>query len=127
MNNECYTCHVCDEIASSIHHIIKRSKVPALIKCPHNQVKLCTAHHYSLHHGSGQELEERLRREFLNYLQISFLKDYIEYKDIKEVLNISDKPLRGILKIVKQKNGEYERRSLIFELMGGYLLNSEEI
>ena len=123
-----YECRGCGAIGpTSCHHIIRRSKVKGLTKCEKNQVRLCNNCHYSLHHGSGQELEERLRREFLNYLQISFLKDYIEYKDIKEVLNISDKPLRGILKIVKQKNGEYERRSLIFELMGGYLLNSEEI
>lgn len=127
MNNEYYTCHVCDEIASSIHHIIKRSKVPALIKCPHNQVKLCAAHHYSLHHGSGQKLEERLRLEFLNYLQISFLKDYIDYKEIKEVLEIGDKPLMRLLKIVVIKNGKYERESLIRTLLGGYLLPGEEI
>lgn len=120
-------CFICGCMASSLHHIIKRSKLKGLTNCKHNMVPLCEYHHYQLHHGSGQELEERLRREFLNYLQISFLKDYIEYKDIKEVLNISDKPLIGILKIVKQKNGKYERRSLIFELMGGYLLDGEEI
>lgn len=123
-----YECHYCYRIGpTSEHHIIYRSEVKALEHCKHNTCRLCCGCHYKIHHSQGQNIRGKLRLEFLNYLQISFLKDYIEYKDIKEVLNISDKPLRGILKIVKQKNGEYERRSLIFELMGGYLLNSEEI
>lgn len=123
-----YECYGCGAIGpTSCHHIIRRSKVKGLTKCEKNQVRLCNNCHYSLHHGSGHKLEERLRREFLNYLQINFLNDYIEYRDIKKTLNISDKPLRGMLKTVVIKDGEYERASLIRTLLGGYLLPEEEI
>lgn len=122
-------CHVCGSNQVELHHIIKRSKVPALRDCKKNFIYLCPEHHRGtrgVHGKNGQTLERELRLKFQNKLEMLFDSRYLIYTEIKCVLEINDKSLKGLLKCVKQEHGFYERESLLIACMGGKLEVADE-
>ena len=105
-------CCICGGIASEVHHVIFRSKNPALIKSPINLKNLCHDCHYKIHfsnNSEGRELDLKLKLKLQNELELQFDKTYLTFQEIKEVLNITDKLLTKMLKTLKTKDGKYER------------------
>ena len=118
-------CYVCGNPNVELHHICFRSKVPSLTNCVLNHVYLCPEHHRgtcSPHGKYGHELDIKLKLEFQNKLEILFDKEYLTEEEIKQTLGISDRALKRLLKTLKkEKNGTYNRTSVIISCMGGRL------
>ena len=118
-------CYVCGNPNVELHHICFRSKVPSLTNCVLNHVYLCPEHHrgtYSPHGKYGHELDIKLKLEFQNKLEILFDKEYLTEEEIKQTLGISDRALKRLLKTLKkEKDGTYNRTSVIISCMGGRL------
>ena len=114
-------CRVCGRSETELHHIIKRSKVRALIKCELNLCPLCSYHHRD--HKAGvhfnKELERKLRLEFQNTLEILWDKDFLTEEEINDVLKISTTALRGLLKQATVYKEGYCREEIIRLCMGG--------
>ena len=97
-------CEMCRlREANQIHHCVFRSHVPALIKCELNYAYIC----------------DKCHTRFQNSIEILFDKEYLTCEDIKEVLKISDRCMRSLLKTVSNKNGLYKREDIIRRCMGG--------
>ena len=117
-------CYICGNMASEVHHVIFRSKNPALIKSPINLKNLCHNCHYKIHFSNsseGRELDLKLKLKLQNELELQFDKSYLTFQEIKEVLKITDKLLTKMLKTLKTKEGKYEREEVIRKIMGGVL------
>ena len=94
-------CYICGGIASEVHHVIFRSKNPALIKSPINLKNLCHDCHYKIHFSNsseGRELDLKLKLKLQNELELQFDKSYLTFQEIKDVLKITDKLLIKMLK-----------------------------
>ena len=113
-------CEICRlRETNQIHHCVFRSHVPALIKCELNYAYICDKCHTKLHGKYGHELDIKLKLRFQNSIEILFDKEYLTCEDIKEVLKISDRCMRSLLKTVSNKNGLYKREDIIRRCMGG--------
>ncbi len=122
------TCEVCgiNGIVTE-HHKIKRSQQPALIKCKMNLIDLCEKCHYSIHHGKeGHDLDETIKLQFQNYLEIVFNKDYFSREEVQAILDINSKSTDRLLKTLKQYNGLFAREDIVRISMGGKLIILEE-
>lgn len=118
---ECYICK--QEEATETHHIVLRSECKPLEKCEMNTVRLCVYCHDFLHHDRrGNEKIKELKLEFQNKLEMFLDKEYLTREEIKEVLNIKDKPLDRLLKQIVMTKGLYMREDIIRACMGGKLI-----
>jgi hypothetical protein len=115
----------CAECFSNVgiesHHITYRKKCKPLENCKHNLVDLCYIHHRDhkegIHHN--HELNQKYKLKFQNYLEMSFLKEYLTREEIKEVLEISEHPLDKLLSSLITHNSKYNREELILICLGG--------
>ena len=115
---ECELCKL--RPASEIHHIIYRSHCKALIKSDINLIPLCQICHAKVHRGKeSKELNHKLRLQFQNKLEILFDKEYLTEEEINDVLKISQKALKGLLKTLTVYKEGYEREDVIRACMGG--------
>lgn len=122
-------CSECGKPYAETHHIIFKSEVKALEYCKLNLVDLCKNHHtgtYGPHGSKGAEFNRRLRLGFQNNLEILLDKQYLTREEIKEVLQIADKPLNRLLKTLKVKEGKYTREDVVRVCMGGKLIEEGE-
>lgn len=112
------------------HHIIKRGQAPTLIKCPINIIELTPEQHrgtYGVHGKYGHELDQRLKLEFQNQLEIRFDKKLLSKSEINSVLQISEKALNKLLKTLKPIKGLLVREDVIRACMGGKMIIQEDI
>lgn len=116
--NKYETC-ICGCRASEIHHIMFRSQVPSLIKCKLNLIPLCQGCHYSIHHGKGAALNNKLKLEFQNTLETLFIKEYLTEEEISQVLEISESATYRLLKTLKRYKEGYSRDEVILRCMNG--------
>lgn len=126
-NTEC--CFVCGQRATELHHIVYRSQVKPLENCKLNHIYLCQEHHRGtkgVHGSKGHKLDRLLKLQFQNNLEILFDKEFLTREEIKEVLDISDKPLNRLLKPLVLQKGKYVREDVIRACMGGKLIVEEE-
>ena len=122
----CKYCYVCGKTCNlELHHIIFRSKAPFLTNSILNHVYLCSEHHrgtFSPHGKNGHELDVKLKLEFQNKLEMLFDKEYLTEDDIQQTLGISDRAMKSLSKTLKkEKDGTYNRESVIISCMGGRL------
>lgn len=118
-------CKECGNPYTESHHVVFRSEVKPLEHCGLNLVDLCIEHHkgtYGVHGSKGSKLNRKLKLEFQNKLEFLFDKELLTREEIKEVLDISDKPLNRLLKTVERHKDKYVRESLIRQCMGGKLI-----
>ena len=85
-------CAVCGGVGSEMHHIIRRSHCKAMVHAEINLIALCPKHHrhntYGVH-GKNKELDNKLKLELQNKLEMLFDKEYLTEDDINIVLKIS--------------------------------------
>ena len=124
MNEE--LCAVCGRYNTEAHHIIYRSHCPSLVHCHLNIIYLCPLHHRSergVHGKYGNELNRKLKLDFQNKLEMLFDKEWLTEEEVNEVLQISEKSLKRLLKTLKKEKGiYYHRDSVILACMGGKLI-----
>lgn len=126
-NAEC--CFVCGSFNTELHHIVFRSQNKQLENCVLNHIRLCPEYHRGtngVHGKKGHKLDKVLKLHFQNTLEIVFFKELLTREEIKEVLDISDKPLNRLLKPLVLQKGKYVREDIIRACMGGKLIVEEE-
>lgn len=122
-NTEC--CFVCGSFNTELHHIVFRSQNKQLEDCYLNHIRLCPEHHRGtngVHGKKGHKLDKVLKLHFQNTLEIVFFKELLTREEIKEVLDISDKPLNRLLKPLVLQKGKYVREDVIRACMGGKMI-----
>lgn len=117
MCKEIHWCEVCGTSYNvERHHIMFRSEVKALENCKLNYSYLCPEHH------RGAALNKKLKLNFQNELERSWLKEHLTKEEVQEVLKIADKLLNRLLKPLTLQNGKYVREEVIRQCMGGKLI-----
>ena len=122
---EIHFCRICGtSYGIEDHHIIYRSPVKPLDKCPRNHAYLCHKHHRDHRQGVhfNKKLDKQLKLEFQNWLEESFIKDYYDIEEIREILGIGLNAARSLCKMMYQKNGKYSRDEIIVTCMGGVVI-----
>lgn len=122
---EIHFCRICGtSYGIEDHHIIYRSQVKPLDKCPKNHAYLCHKHHRDHRQGGhfNKKLDKQLKLEFQNWLEESFIKDYYDIEEIREILGIGLNAARSLCKLMYQKNGKYSRDEIIVTCMGGVVI-----
>lgn len=117
--NEGYFCaNCCSSKNIEKHHAVHRKENRMLIHCKLNYVYLCKRCHSFLHSKRGKDLDKKVKLVFLNRIEQRFLKEYINFKEIKEVLGISDTATHKLTDcLVRYKEG-FKREDLIRICMG---------
>ena len=125
MSKEIHWCEVCGtSYGVERHHIMFRSEVKALENCKLNYSYLCPEHHrgtFGVHGSRGAALNKKLKLNFQNELERSWLKEYLTKEEINDVLRISEIALTRLLKTIKVTKLGYERESVIRACLGGKL------
>lgn len=115
-------CYICGQTYNvECHHIIYKSQVKPLEECKKNKIYLCGYHHRDHRAGAhfNQTLDKKLKLEFQNWLEMSLLKEEFTQEEIREILGISSKAVRGLCKLMRLKNGVYQREDIIIQCLGG--------
>lgn len=123
-------CPICGQRATELHHIIFRSQVKALINCKYNFVYLCSECHRGnrgVHTKNGSELNNKLKLMFQNKLELLFTKELLSKEDIKETLEIKDKAVDSLCKLMKSEKGMFTREDIIRTCMGGRMILQEDL
>ena len=118
-------CKVCGtSYGVELHHRVYRSECKPLENCKLNHVYLCNKHHRDHKVGVhfNKKFDREIKLEFQNWLKILFNKPYLTREEIKEVLEIADKPLNSLLKTVERHKDKYVREEVIRQCMGGRLM-----
>lgn len=117
--NEGYFCANCYSSKNiQEHHAVHKKENRALIHCRLNYVYLCKRCHSFLHSKKGKDLDRKIKLIFLNRIERRFLKQYIKFEEIKEILEISDTATHRLTDcMVRYKEG-YKREELIKRCMG---------
>lgn len=118
-------CKVCGtSYGVELHHRVYRSECKPLENCKLNHTYLCNKHHRDHKVGVhfNKKFDNEIKLEFQNWLEILFNKPYLTREEIKEVLEIADKPLNSLLKTVERHKDKYVREEVIRVCMGGKLI-----
>lgn len=107
------TCAICGGIATSYHHRIFKSQNKALSKCKLNLVCLCSECHSEIHSKKGKELDEQLKLDFQNELEMLFIKEYFTKEEIKDLLEINSNAVNSLLEGIKRHKEGYTREEII--------------
>ncbi|MBW6410466.1 HNH endonuclease signature motif containing protein [Clostridium weizhouense] len=118
-----YLCEICKKKAD-IHHIVHRSEGGFDIKL--NYKYLCAYHHRGKlgpHHCDETDIKYKLElQEKLFYL---LQKDYYKFKDLADILEISNNQLKRIVRNLKLYKEGYKKLDIIVTIMGGKLYSEE--
>lgn len=128
-----YEEHYCNECGTSygveLHHIISRKQFKPLEDCKHNFVYLCYNHHRD--HKTGVHFNRKLylkyKLQFQNYLETHLLTEFLTREEIKEVLEIKDKPLERLLNSLIMHKGKYAREDVILKCMADKKVTEDDI
>jgi len=122
-------CKVCGtSYGVELHHRVYRSECKPLENCKLNHAYLCNKHHRDHKVGVhfNKKFDNEIKLEFQSWLEILWNKPYLSREEIKEVLEISDKPLNKLLKPLTLQKGKYVREEVIRQCMGGKLVIEED-
>lgn len=125
-NNVCYECGT---VAIELHHIMFRSQMKQLENCKLNFVYLCPECHRGtngVHGKNGHDLDQKFKLMFQNKLEFLFSKEKLSREDIKETLEIKDKPTDSLCKLMKSEKGMFNREDVIRTCMNGKLIIEDE-
>lgn len=120
MYKEIHFCVICGQPFAEDHHIIYKSSVKPLDKCPQNHVYLCKFHHRDHREGVhfNRKLDKKYRDQFKAWLEESFVNNYYEQEEIKKILHIGDCATRSLCKMMNMKGGQYSKTEIIKACMG---------
>lgn len=102
----------------------KRSQARYMIKAPINHIYLCEEHHrgtYGVHGREGHKLDIKLKMQMQKKLFELFERESYTEKDIQQLLGISNKDVRMLVKLISCKDGRYDRVDIVRAAMGGIL------
>ena len=91
-------CAVCGGAGTELHHIVRRSHCKAMVHAEINLIALCPKHHrHNIHgvHGKNKELDNRLKLELQNKLEMLFDKEYLTEDDINRGKEVEDTVKEG--------------------------------
>lgn len=128
MSKEIHFCKACGtSYGVELHHRVYKSECKPLENCKLNHVYLCGRHHRDHKVGVhfNKKFDREIKLEFQNWLEILFSKPYLTRDEIKEVLEIADKPLNKLLKPLTLQKGKYVREEVIRACLGGKLIIEE--
>ena len=126
--NDIHWCIVCGQRATELHHRVYRSECKPLEHCKINLIYLCREHHrgtYGVHGKYGDKLNKTIKLQLQNYLEMIFDKELLTRDEINEVLNISERSLERLLKILTLHKGKYARKDVIRACMGGKMITGD--
>lgn len=129
MSKGIHFCKVCGtSYGVELHHRVYRSECKPLENCKLNHAYLCNKHHRDHKVGVhfNKKFDNEIKLEFQSWLEILWNKPYLSREEIKEVLEISDKPLNKLLKPLTLQKGKYVREEVIRQCMGGKLVIEED-
>jgi hypothetical protein len=112
-------CDRCKREGAELHHIVYRSQSRIMEKMPINFIYLCYECHRGKdgpHHNRKRDLE--LKAQVQSKLEKTLCKPYYTPEGLKKALKISDNQLRQITKVCKPSNEGYDKKEIIFYLMG---------
>ena len=118
-------CAACGTRATELHHIIFRGQNKQLENCKLNFVFLCHKCHRGtngVHGTKGHKLDLKFKKHFQDKLDLLFVKEFLEIKEIKLTLKIDEKAVNRLLKTVQIKEGKYFREDVIRACMGGKMI-----
>lgn len=103
------------------HHIIFKSIVKPLDKCPKNHVYLCNIHHRDHRNGVhfNSELDQELKSEFRQWLEESFCNEDYSMEEIQKILGIGANSTKRLCKAMHGRYFIYPREEIIRVCMGG--------
>ena len=122
MSSEIHWCPICGQRATELHHRIFKSQNKALEHCKLNHIYLCMEHHrgtQGVHGSRGHKLDNLLKLQFQNNLELLFDSEFLTEDNIRQALNISDRSAIRLTKTIKRIKGKFAREDLIIALMGG--------
>ena len=123
------TCEECGlDTIVELHHIVSRKQLKSLELCKHNFAYLCYMHHRDSKTGVhfDRNLDKKYKLRLQNYLEKSFLKEELSREEIKEILDIKDKPLDSLLNHLIKHNDKYIKEDVIRACMGGKMILEDE-
>ena len=123
-------CKVCGKPNPEEHHIIKRSQAKFLINCKLNKVYLCAEEHrgkFGVHGKNGSKLDKALKLEMQQNLEILMDKQYFTREEVKDILQINEKNVNSLCKLIKQDKCMFARDNIIIAIMGGKKVTEEEV
>lgn len=126
MGSEIHFCAICgNSYGVEDHHIVFKSQVKPLDKCPYNHVYLCQTHHRDHRQGVhfNKELDTHFKNQFKAKLEELFTEETYTMEEIKDKLKIGNNAVKSLCKLIWTYNGEYKTEDIIRVCMG----NSKKI
>jgi len=80
-----------------------------------------------VHSKDGHTLDKKIRLEYQNNLEILLDKQYFTQEELKEILQISEKNVNSLCKLLKPIKGTFTRSDILIALCGGKLITIEEV
>lgn len=118
---ECFSHDMVQE-----HHIVKRGQAKFLINCRLNSKHLCWEHHHGtngVHGKNGKQIDLELKKDFQLMLQDLFReKEFYTEEEIKEVLQIKEKDVKMLTRLLQYDIRGYPKETIIRACMGGKLV-----
>ena len=118
---EIHWCPICGQRATELHHRVFKSQNKALENCKLNHIYLCIEHHrgtQGVHGSRGHKLDNLLKLQFQNNLELLFDSELLTETDIMNALQISERATIRLTKTIKRTKGKFAREDLIIALMG---------
>jgi hypothetical protein len=122
VDKEIHFCSICgSSYGIEDHHIIFKSQVKPLDKCPYNHVYLCQTHHRDHKKGVhfNKELDTHFKMQFKAKLEELFTQETYSITEIKDKLKISSNATRSLCKLMTSHIGLYKKENIIRACLGG--------
>ena len=120
-----FFCEICNKKAD-IHHIVHRSEGGLDIDL--NYKYLCEKHHRGKngpHHTIETDIQYKLELQVKLYSLLP--KEYYNFKELGQILQISLNALKRITKNIKLYKEGYKKETIILTIMGGILYSEETL
>ena len=116
MSSEIHFCAICgSSYGVEDHHIMFKSQIKPLEKCPYNHLYLCSKHHRDPKEGVhfNEELDRKLKATFKLQLEKLFTKDNYTLREIRDILKIGNNAVNKLCKHMWTYEGRYKRDDII--------------
>jgi hypothetical protein len=121
MSSEIHFCKICGNPITEDHHIIYKSQVKPLDKCPYNHVYLCQTHHRDHKQGVhfNKKIDIHFKMQFKAKLEELFTQETYSITEIKNKLKISSNATRSLCKLMTSHVGLYKKEDILRATLGG--------
>lgn len=115
-------CSVCGSSNVEQHHCVFRSQARYMIKTPINHMYLCPGHHRGDEGPhKNRKVDIKYKMELQSKLFKLFSNESYTADEIKDLLGISNKDIKMMLKHLRGTNGRYDRVEIVRVAMGGII------